>query len=103
MIRAPLGRFFWILTVFILLGIAGVQTANSQSSPINQGNKNVDGLVTDITSDTITVDPGTGAIETFSIHSDQKFRIRKFKVGDHVLLVVDNNNQVIDILILPAK
>lgn len=94
----------WTITIAATVLYSGeIRPANAGPPPANQGHKNIEGTVTQVTADTVTLDTGKGVIKTFTFNPMDKKGLRNFKVGDLILLDLDDGGQVVDLSILKAK
>lgn len=80
-----------------------IHAASTLPLQTNQGHKNVEGSVTQVTADTISLDVGGGVNKTFTINKREKNGIKRFKIGDRVLIDLDDDLLVIDISVLSSK
>ena len=91
-------RVLWLaFSVFLTVYAGNLWAEESGKSSLEKGHREVTGTVQTINENSVTLKTDEGALRNFSILESRREGLRDLKVGDRILLKVDDENQIIAI------
>lgn len=81
----------------LMIGIAGISLSNADAASEQPGHRTINGTITKMTSDVISLTTSEGTTRSFSLKEMKREGIGGLAVGDKVTLNLDEGNQIIDI------